>query len=150
MKTETDLGHQYAGTVSAIREVSRLRHEPQGRVLVIADNRAIRDALSILAGIEGCEVKVTTERAAIEELAKTWQPDLILFDLADPGSESSQLVRRCRELVGREVPVVVLADDPIAEDRVSAIGAAAILTKPFAVEELLGLLARFGHCSEDG
>ena len=110
----------------------------RGRVLVIEDERDIRDALAEALSYEGYDVAVAANgREALRALRGGPLPDVILLDLVMPemsGWEFRQVQIHDPALAG--IPVVVVsASDPGAArpDR--------HLPKPFAIDALFGAVA---------
>lgn len=110
----------------------------RGRVLVIEDERDIREALAEALSYEGYDVVVAANgREALRKLDGRPLPDVILLDLVMPemsGWEFRQVQVRDPALCG--IPVVVVsASDPGAArpDR--------HLPKPFAIDALFDTVA---------
>jgi CheY-like chemotaxis protein len=107
------------------------------RVLVVDDDRDIRELLVELLGGEGYLVSSAADgRQALLE-AHAHRPDVILLDLMMPVMDGWQF--RAAQLEDpdlAEVPVVVIS----AFDH--DLDAAAVIQKPFLVEELLATVHR--------
>ncbi len=108
-------------------------------VLVIDDEPDARSMLTALLAGEGHRVATARNGAeAIERLCEPGPtPDVILLDLDMPGMDGY----RFRDLQQRylrwaTIPVIVIAG-VVPSDRVEALNAAAVFTKPVAVESLL-------------
>jgi CheY-like chemotaxis protein len=79
------------------------------------------------------------------ELAREHRPDIVLLDLQLPDLQGHEvLIRLKAEPATRDTPVVVLSADasPGQMGRLRAAGAAAFLTKPLDVQELLDVVGR--------
>jgi signal transduction histidine kinase/ActR/RegA family two-component response regulator len=77
------------------------------------------------------------------DLARQHDPDLVLLDLHLPDMSGEEVMRRLRaDETTRHIPVVVLSADATRHqrDQLLAAGAAAYLTKPIAVRELLATI----------
>lgn len=111
---------------------------PSPRVLVVDDDRAVRDSLRRALQLEDLEVDVAAD--GMEALAKVRQapPDLVVLDVMMPGVDGLGVVRRLRQ-DGSDVPVLLLTARDAVADRVAGldVGADDYLVKPFALEELL-------------
>lgn len=110
----------------------------RGRVLIVEDERDIREALAEALAYEGYDVTVAANgREALRTLGDGPLPDVILLDLVMPemsGWEFRQVQARDPALAG--IPVVVVsASDPGAArpDR--------HLPKPFAIDALFDAVA---------
>jgi len=118
-----------------------------GRVLVVSDDESVRRALATLATVEGCEARATGHGTAAMELLRSWRPAMLLLDLDVVDQRADRALRAYVGAVGSDVPVVVVADFDLSDERVAELGAVAALPKPFAVVDLLNLLKQYAHCS---
>ena len=110
------------------------------RVLVVEDESAIAELVSINLRHAGYDVVIaaTAERAQLEVDREL--PDLVLLDWMLPGASGLQLARRWRgEARTRELPIIMLTARNEEADRVGGLDAGAddYLTKPFSTKELL-------------
>jgi CheY-like chemotaxis protein len=110
------------------------------RILVIDDDSDIREVVGEALEFAGYEV--ATAREGIEGLAKcrTFRPTLILLDLMMPGMsgwEFRAVQQEDPELAG--IPVVVVT----AYGQHPDIEVAAVLAKPFRLDDLLDQVRRF-------
>ena len=107
-------------------------------VLVVDDDRSIRQALERALPLEGFVVRSAEDgRAALNSL-EAEHPDLVVLDVVMPGLSGIDVTRRLREQ-GSRVPVCILSARDEVEDRVEGLSAGAddYLVKPFALEELV-------------
>jgi heavy metal response regulator len=107
-------------------------------LLVIEDERKIRDFLRRGLEEEGYTVEVAADGEIGLELASGQAYDLIILDLLLPGRDGLDVCRALRGQ-GKATPVLMLTARDTVSDRVAGldIGADDYLTKPFAFEELL-------------
>ena len=115
-------------------------------LLLVEDDRAIRDTLRELLEDEGYRVQwAGNGRDALAQLRAGLPPRLILLDLMMPvmnGWEFREAQRSDPALA--RIPVIVLsADDPLAE-KVSGMDVAGWLSKPFQLSVLLDAILRCG------
>lgn len=107
------------------------------KVLVIDDEPQIRRALR--AGLEhnGYEVLMAANGEEGLDLAALKVPDLLILDLALPGTDGYSVLQQFREW--SKVPVIVLTVREGEEDKIRALdlGADDYLIKPFGLGELL-------------
>ena len=114
------------------------------RILVVDDDRAVRESLRRALELEGHEVDLACDgREAIEHVARGECPDAIVLDVAMPnidGLEACALIRRH----GSDIPILMLSASHERATRAAALdaGANAYLTKPFALEQLLAHVRR--------
>ena len=120
------------------------------KILVVDDERAVRESLRRALELEGYEIELAGDgREAIERLEKEAEPDAIVLDVLMPGLDGLEVCKRIR-LRGSRVPVLMLTARDEVESRVAGLDAGAddYVTKPFALEELLArvraLLRRSG------
>lgn len=107
------------------------------KVLVIDDEPQIRRALR--AGLEhnGYEVLLAANGEEGLDLAALKIPDLLILDLALPGTDGFSVLQQLREW--SKIPVIVLTVREGEEEKIKALdlGADDYLIKPFGLGELL-------------
>jgi len=107
------------------------------RLLIIDDDRALRDALRRALSLAGYDVE--TASGGEQGLACIAQdaPDAVVLDVGMPGVDGLELCRRLRA-AGDRVPVLMLTARDAVEDRIDGLDAGAddYLVKPFDVGEL--------------
>jgi two-component system, OmpR family, response regulator MprA len=112
------------------------------KVLVVDDERAVRDSLRRALELEGYDVELAVDGAdALHQLEANGQPDAVILDVLMPGVDGLEVCRRIRGK-GNGVPVLMLTARTEVESRVAGLDAGAddYLPKPFALEELLARL----------
>ena len=124
----------------------------QMRILVVDDERAVRDSLRRALELEGYEIELAGDgREALYRLDSKTQPDAIILDVLMPGLDGLEVCRRIRA-TGNSVPVLMLTARDAVENRVEGLDAGAddYVTKPFALEELLARVRALIRRSTDG
>jgi two-component system response regulator MprA len=110
------------------------------KILVVDDERAVRESLRRALELEGYDVQLAEDGAqAIERLgAGNGQPDAVVLDVLMPGIDGIDVCRHLRR-TGNTTPVLMLTARDGVGDRVAGLDAGAddYLVKPFALEELL-------------
>ncbi|HET8651339.1 MAG TPA: response regulator transcription factor [Gaiellaceae bacterium] len=112
------------------------------KVLVVDDERAVRDSLRRALELEGYEVDLAVDGGdALQRLEANGQPDAVVLDVLMPGVDGLEVCRQLRRK-GNGVPILMLTARTEVEDRVAGLDAGAddYLPKPFALEELLARL----------
>jgi two-component system, OmpR family, response regulator MprA len=112
------------------------------KILVVDDERAVRDSLRRALELEGYDVELAVDGAdALHQLEANGQPDAVILDVLMPGVDGLEVCRRIRGK-GNGVPVLMLTARTEVESRVAGLDAGAddYLPKPFALEELLARL----------
>ena len=107
------------------------------QVLVVDDDRGVRQALVRGLSLEGFTVREATDGvAALAEIARQI-PEVIVLDVVMPGLDGVNVVRRLRA-EGITVPVCMLSARDEVDDRVAGLAAGAddYVVKPFSVAEL--------------
>ena len=111
------------------------------RILVVDDERAVRDSLDRALRLEGYETELAADGDdALAAIARR-EPDAIVLDIMMPRVDGLEVCRRLRA-DGNRTPVLVLTAKDAVADRVTGLDAGAddYLVKPFAREELLARL----------
>jgi len=109
------------------------------KILVVDDERAVRDSLRRALELEGYEIELAADgNEALSRLESSDEPDAIILDVLMPGVDGLEVCRRMRR-AGSSLPVLMLTARTEVEDRVAGLDAGAddYVTKPFALEELL-------------
>jgi two-component system response regulator MprA len=107
------------------------------KVLVVDDDRAVRDALRRVLTLAGYEPQTADGGAEAIELVAASVPDAVVLDVGMPGLDGLEVCRRLRRL-GNRVPILMLTARVEVSDRVAGLDAGAddYLLKPFDVAEL--------------
>ena len=121
--------------------------EKAGTILVVEDDRSLRDGLATNFQLRGYRVLTAADGEAGARLAIDERPDLIVLDLMLPGLDGFEVLDRLRE---REIetPVLILSARGQVADKVNGfrLGADDYVTKPVQLPELIarveGMLRR--------
>ena len=114
---------------------------PRLAVLVVDDEPALREVLSLRIADWGHDVRVVADAAEAEREITRARPDLVLCDLVLPGSSGMELLKRIKRQDER-LPVVMMTAHGNIDGAVEAMkaGAADFLTKPLDYPALYALL----------
>ena len=110
------------------------------RILIAEDETIIRLDLRGALESSGYDVQESRDGAEAVELAREWQPDLVVLDVKMPVLDGIEAARRITAM--RPVPVVLLTaytDRALVERAVGA-GVFAYLVKPFRESEIIPAL----------
>ena len=110
------------------------------RVLVVEDESAIAELISINLRHAGHEVTVADRAELAQQEVDRVLPDLVILDWMLPGQSGLGLAKRWRgEARTRELPIIMLTARADESDKVSGLDAGAddYLTKPFSTHELM-------------
>ena len=111
------------------------------RILVVDDDRAVRESLRRSLSFNGYTVDLATDgQDALEQVAAS-RPDAMVLDVMMPRVDGLEVCRRLRS-TGDDLPILVLTARDSVSERVAGLDAGAddYLPKPFALEELLARL----------
>ena len=107
------------------------------RILVVDDERPLRDVLRRALTLAGYEVRLAVD--GLEGLAEADHaaPDAVVLDIGMPGLDGLEVCRRLR-VGGNRVPILMLTARDAVADRIDGLDAGAddYLVKPFDVDEL--------------
>jgi two-component system response regulator MprA len=111
------------------------------RVLLVEDDRAVRESLARALQFEGYEVATAEDGGMGIELARRLQPDALILDVMMPVLDGLAVARTLRS-GGSATPILMLTARHQVSDRVAGLDAGAddYLVKPFALDELLARL----------
>lgn len=107
------------------------------KILVVDDDPAINEMLTIVLEAEGFQTSSVTDGAEAVPAFRSFDPDLILLDLMLPGMNGIDICREIRK--ESAVPVVMLTAKTDTVDVVLCLesGADDYITKPFKPKELV-------------
>ncbi len=110
---------------------------PEPHVLVVDDEKSLRDFIRRNLDVRGYRVQTAANGLEALALITTENFDLIILDLMMPHMDGLETTRRVRET--SIVPIIILTALGEENDKIRAfdLGADDYLTKPFGVEELL-------------
>jgi DNA-binding response OmpR family regulator len=114
-----------------------MEHVVGDRVLVVDDDDSIRQIVRLCLSDEGYRVcEAPNGEAALEVLGK-FNAELILLDLRMPVMNGWEFARRYRMLPGPHAPIVAFVAALNANEECANLETAAILSKPFDLDDLL-------------
>lgn len=107
------------------------------RVLVVDDDRSLRDALRALLSLDGYLVAVTSDGEEALAAAESFRPDLALLDIGLPGETDGLLLAK-KLRAASDMPFIFLTASSTRDDTLQAfdLGADDYVTKPFSGAEL--------------
>lgn len=114
------------------------------RVLIVEDDRGIREALSDLLASENYHVALAADGAQALEwlrLNKETLPHLIILDLMMPGMDGYQFRERQEvDPVFSRIPILLMTADGNVDIKMIKIGVKKAIRKPVEVDHLLRLV----------
>lgn len=116
------------------------------RILIVDDNHENSQFLSIVARKSGADVVCASSGFQAIEIANETRFDLIFMDIAMPGIDGLETMRRLKSesIIDENCPVIVVSAHVLEEDiaKSMAAGAADYLCKPINVRQLLDCILR--------
>ena len=125
------------------------------RIVVVDDERALRDVLRRALTLAGYEVRCAEDGLSGLAEIEGGSPEAVVLDVGMPDIDGLEVCRRLREQ-GNRVPVLMLTARDAIADRIDGLDAGAddYLVKPFDVDELKARLRALvrragGHADPD-
>ncbi|HKO74618.1 MAG TPA: response regulator transcription factor [Gaiellaceae bacterium] len=122
------------------------------KILVVDDERAVRESLRRALELEGYEIELADDGlGALAALEAGDEPDAMILDVLMPGLDGLEVARRVRR-EGSRLPILMLTARVEVDDRVAGLDAGAddYVTKPFALDELLARVRALLRRSHEG
>lgn len=107
------------------------------QIMIIEDDPAIRDELSLILENEGYRPLPITDYTDIIRQAADSRPDLILLDINLPGRDGFSLCAGLRRAVDVPIIFVTSRDSSLDEIRALSLGGDDYITKPYNIPVLL-------------
>jgi two-component system chemotaxis response regulator CheY len=107
------------------------------RILIVDDDESIRQIVHLCLADEGYDVVEASNGQTALAVLGDFQPSLILLDLRMPVMDGWEFARRYGSMPGPHVPIVAFVAALNAEKECADLSTAAILTKPFDLDDLL-------------
>ena len=107
------------------------------KILIIEDDKTIREELSILLTNNNYEVSSIEEFLDIEKSIKDINPDLILLDINLPNTNGYEVIKKIKKVTLK--PVIFVTSRNTLEDEIKSLssGGYDFITKPYNKELLL-------------
>jgi PAS domain S-box-containing protein len=123
------------------------------RVLVVDDDADALDVASMLLRDRGADVRSATSAFRAFDIVKTWEPEVLVSDLAIPGEDGFMLLRALRGAVGSgrsRLPAIAVTAYKTAENQKRALEAGfdLYLTKPVDPLQLTAAVAEVARRAE--
>ena len=112
------------------------------RVLVIDDDDDLAEVVREVLRDSGYAVATVRHGAAALELVRHISPNLILLDLTMPIMDGWSFLGQYRRNGKTSARIVLLTGNPHAPEIARSLGADGYLSKPFEIDDLIGVVAR--------
>ena len=110
-------------------------------VLVVEDDLPLARLMEALLESAGYRVRCVTDGQSALDAVLSSRPALILLDLTLPQLDGWQVLERL-QAAGNAPPVVLLTGHTRVSGRAESAGAAAVILKPFDIDDLLATVER--------
>jgi DNA-binding response OmpR family regulator len=116
-------------------------HPGRQLVLIVDDEKAVRDTISECLTLDGFEVAQASDGLDALLQVKRLQPRVVILDLMMPRLGGLEALKRIRAF-DPQISIVVITgfSDPELRRQALSLGASAFLLKPFGFEELLAAI----------
>ena len=107
------------------------------KILIIEDDKTIREELSILLSNNNYNVNTTIDFLNIEKVVKEVNPDLVLMDINLPNTSGYEIIKIVKKVTNK--PVIFVTSRNTLEDEIKSLnsGGYDFITKPYNKELLL-------------
>ena len=109
--------------------------DKETRILIVEDDGAISDFLSLALADEGYQVSTADDGWKGLTLIDSFNPDLILLDMRLPILDGKDFITVYKGSV-QPVPIIGISATRGAKNLATALGIADFLEKPFSLDEL--------------
>jgi CheY-like chemotaxis protein len=111
------------------------------RILVVDDDRGIRQLLVEVLKAEGYVVETAKNGRDALVSVREQQPDVIVTDLMMPLMDGWTFIRECRRAPGSElIPILVMSAHVQVAEMVRDLGVQSFISKPFDLDVMLRAL----------
>ncbi|MFJ9891785.1 response regulator [Streptomyces sp. NPDC091280] len=135
-----------------VRTYSRLVPGASGRVLVVDDNKVIRQLIRVNLELEGFEVVTAADGAECLDVIHQVRPDAVTLDVVMPRLDGLRTAARLRgDPRTRDLPLAIVSACTQHEvDSGLDVGVDAFLAKPFEPSELIALVRQLVERGQQG
>lgn len=115
----------------------------QKKILILDDNADILEAVSLVLTMRKMDVVTLADPEKLDPFLVTYQPVLLLMDIALGAYDGRTLCRRLKNSTAyRNMPIILFTAQTYPSDSIEESGADAILNKPFRSQALFDEIER--------
>lgn len=110
-----------------------------GKILIVEDEKSLRDTLRDMFTTSGYEVEVAENGQEALDLVFSTNPDVIITDISMPVMDGYEFVQEIKKTPqGNKIPILMLTAKVSEEEKIRGLnfGAVDYITKPFSYHEL--------------
>jgi CheY-like chemotaxis protein len=127
--------------MASAQRAARFDNDRRPHVLIVEDDRAIREIVSVVLSEEGYQVDNAERPEAALDALRRDAYDVVLTDLFGHTTDAGLAAVRSIVECAAPAPVVVCSGHTITPDQARLAGLAYVLPKPFELDDLLDCLA---------
>ena len=117
--------------------------ELKKKILVVDDDPAILEVITLILESAGYEVKTTTN-APTGKSVQEYRPDLILLDIWMSGADGRTVCKKLKaQKTTAHIPIILISAHKDTEKMSKDAGADGFIFKPFEMENLLAVASKF-------
>src|SRR5437879_4148142 len=123
-----------------------MANKPVSKILAVDDEEPILELLKYNLEKEGYDVRVATNGQMAVDIAKKFQPDLVLLDIMMPkmdGVEACRQIRAIPELINTYVVFLTARAEEYSEVAAFDVGADDYILKPIKPRALMSRISAF-------
>ena len=109
----------------------------QQRALVVEDAVEIQEVVTALLRDEGFDVRTASDGERAVEMARAFEPDLVVLDLSLPGLDGISVCQQIRTFSEAYILILTAKSDEVDKVVGLSVGADDYVTKPFSPRELV-------------
>ncbi len=131
--------------VSAKNTEAAFQNGSKARILVAEENEVNLSLITDMLSVQGHDVKIAKNGKEAVDLAKSFNPELILMDIRMPvmdGLEATQHLRSMSDFVHTPIIALTASTGSEAEDRQVLAGCTEHLSKPIQSKQLFAVLQK--------
>jgi DNA-binding response OmpR family regulator len=113
-------------------------------ILMVDDDWFLGDIVVGALERRGWPVRVAGSGSAALDVVSSAPPALVLLDVGIPEGDGWFLLRRLRQALSEEVPVVVVSAQPVTRTQIRLYGIHGYIAKPFSMSRLLEYIEAIG------
>ncbi len=108
------------------------------KILIIDDNPAITDSMTLLLDFEGYDVSTLSKGSEVFKFLEVEWPGLIVLDMWLSGEDGRDICRKLKSEDGtKNIPIIMMSASRGLEQSALEAGADAFIAKPFDMDEML-------------